>query len=770
MPHESLKLIPGVDQNRTPALNEAGISDSNLIRFMPDRQGIALPQKIGGWEAYGTGWSPMTSTVRAMHAWADTSGLDHLGIGTEAGLKVGSPSAAPADITPQITTADIAVNFSTTAGSSIVTVTDTGSNATSSESIFINTHISVGGLILFGYYPCIPQAANTYQIVATNILGTAVNATSTASPGSVASFATTSGSQTVTVTLNNHGFVVGANYTVLVATTVGGISIYGNYTVVSVPSSNTFTIYAANSASSTASVSINGGHAQIVYYVGLVAPPVPAGYGSGSYGSGEFGSGVTTSGNRTFTILTASWAAGVATVTISSSFYTVAVGSVLTISGVTPSGYNKVNAVVTASAPGTFSYALTSNPGVGTGGTATALSWFFDPVTDWSLDNWGEDLIACPHMGGIFYWAPTSSTIPAAAVVVPNAPPVNEGAFVAMPERQIVAYGSTFTGIQDPMLVRWTDLGDFSKWVGTVTNQAGSYRISKGSKIVGGMQGPQQGLIWTDIGLWSMQYINLPNVYSFNEIASGCGLIGRKAAAAMSGSVYWMSQSQFFKLSGGGVEVIPCPIWDVIFQDIDLTNAQNIRCAPNSRFGEIAWYYPVLNADGTPGTGVPTKYVKFNTLLNAWDFGTLTRTAWIDQSVLGAPIGAGVVGSTFPIYQHETGNDANGSAIEAYVQTGFFALSDGDLKSFVDQVWPNMKWGQYGSSNQNAQVKLTFYTADYPDQTPVVYGPFTVNRFSTFIEPRFRARLVSIRISSDDVGSFWRLGNIRYRFQPDGKF
>ena len=771
MPHQTLKLIPGVDQNRTEALNEAAISDSNLIRFVPDRQGIALPQKLGGWQAYGEGWSPMTSVVRALHAWADTSGVNRIGVGTEANLLVGLPETPPSVINPQFYTADVALGFTTTTGSSIVSVADTGSNVTSYGSIFIKTHISVGGVILFGYYPCTANTANSYSIIARNILGIPVKATSADTPGAVAQFVTAAGSQAVTVNLNSHGFPVGGTYPILVPTTVGGVLLSGNYIVQTVINENSFTILAGTSASSTATVSINGGNAQIIYYVGLTSYPLPVGYGAGNYGAGGYGSGVSTTGNRTFTIATLSAVGLTATAVLSGSSYTIPLGATVTVAGVTPNTYNAANAVVTASSSGSFSYVLPAAPAAYiSGGTATVSTWPFSSVTDWSLDNWGEDLIACPQGGGVFYWAPTSASFPDDAVVMPNAPLINEGAFVAMPARQVVAYGSTFTGIQDPMLVRWTDLGNFTKWVGTVTNQAGSYRISTGSRIVGGLQGPQQGLLWTDVSLWSMQDINLPNVYSFNEIASGCGLTGKKAAGVMSGVVYWMSQSQFFKLGGGGVETIPCPIWDVIFQEIDFSNDNNIRCAPNSRFGEIAWYYPVLNPDGTSGTGEPTRYVKYNTLMNAWDYGDLTRTAWIDQSLLGPPLGAGISDGAYPIYQHEIGNDAGESAMNSYIQTGYFALNEGDVKSFLDQVWPDMKFGQYGSENQNAQVQITFFVADYPGQVPLQYGPFTMNQFSTYITPRFRGRLVSIRVSSDDVGSFWRLGNIRYRFQPDGKF
>jgi hypothetical protein len=329
-----------------------------------------------------------------------------------------------------------------------------------------------------------------------------------------------------------------------------------------------------------------------------------------------------------------------------------------------------------------------------------------------------------------------------------------------MPQRQIVAYGSTFNGIKDPLLVRWCDIGNFTSWVGTVSNQAGSFRIPKGSRIVSGLQGPQQGILWTDLSVWSMQYIGLPLVWSFNEIGTGCGLIGRKAAATLSGTIYWMSQSQFFSLGGSGVSPIPCPIWDVIFQDIDENNVDRVICATNARFGEVTWYYPTIGSGG-----IPTKYVKYNTLLGQWDFGDLTRTAWIDQSVLGPPIGAG---EDRVIYQHEVTQDADGAPINAYIQTGYFALQEGDLKTFVDQMWPDMKWGLYGGT-QNAQVKITFYVVDYPGQTPKV-SEHLVTRNTTFITPRIRGRLVAIRIESNDLGSFWRLGNIRYRLQPDGKF
>lgn len=761
MPHASLKLIPGVDQNRTPALNEAAISVSNLIRFTADRQGVALPQKLGGWTRYIP--QATTAIARALWAWSDTNSSQYLAVGCEDGIFTIS-NGDLVNRSPQVYSATIPMSFNTTINTNEVEIDDTGSNITNYDSVFISTHVSIGGLIVFGFYSTEASTANRYSIFETNIIGIPVLATSTVSAGgAVATFTTASSTPSVTVTLNNHGFSVGDTFPVLVSTTVGGVTLYGNFDVKSVTSANAFVITAPNSATSAATVSINGGLPRITYYIGQNFVPASIGYGAGGYGSGGYGSGVSTSNTgRSFATTNATCVGTTATVSFTGN-YVVPAGSQVTVAGVTPTGYNGTWTVTasTAGATSTVSFTIPSTLSAQTvAGTISISVWgFVGPASDWSLDNWGEYLIANPVSGPIYYWNPSDGG--QYSNIVPNAPTVNEGCFVAMPERQIIAYGSTFTGIQDPLLVRWCDTSNFTSWVGTVSNQAGSFRIPKGSRIVGGIQGPQQGLLWTDLAVWSMQYINLPLVWSFNEVGNGCGLIGRKAAASMSGTIYWMSQSQFFTLSGGGVNPLPCPIWDVVFQDLDADYVDRIRCATNSRFGEVSWFFPTIGSGG-----IPNRYVKYNTLIGQWDYGDLARTAWLDQSVLGAPIGAS---QDRLILQHETSTNADGAAMNSYFETGYFTLQDGDMQTFVDQLWPDMKWGYYDGT-QSANVLITFYVTDYPGQTPRVYGPYTVTQATTFITPRFRGRLVKVRVESNDVGSFWRLGNIRYRLQPDGKF
>jgi hypothetical protein len=350
------------------------------------------------------------------------------------------------------------------------------------------------------------------------------------------------------------------------------------------------------------------------------------------------------------------------------------------------------------------------------------------------------------------------------AQAIVNGPPASNGMFVAMPQRQIICWGSSFYGLIDPLLVRWCDVNNFNTWIAQITNQAGSFRLSSGAEIRGGMQTPQQGLLWTDIELWSMQYIGQPLVYGFNKIGQGCGLVAKwsKAYCSLNGVVYWMGAEQFFALSSQGVQPVPCPIWDVIFQNLDKANLRKITCAANSLFQEVTWYYPVSG-----GNGEVSAYVRFNAILDSWDFGTLGRSAWTDVSVMGAPIGYDP--SAGYIYQHEISPDADGTAMAPSFTTGYFALADGDQKIFLDEFWPDMKWGFYGGS-PSATVQLSFNVVDFPGQTPTVYGPYSVTQQTTWINPRLRGRLCSITISSNDLGSFWRLGLPRYRIQPDGRY
>ena len=681
-----LRLVSGANTEETAALNEnGGITQTNLIRFQPDPAGGAiLAQKLGGWSKFNS--SVMAAVVRALWAWEDIDDGAHLALGTQVypnGLRsqlAVITGGTLTDITPiQAFSSIISPTIVATIGSAAITITDAVTTGiTDVCSVYIPIHTAVGGIVLFGLYPCDPDGfsgGSSYTVYARDILGNLMPATTTAGP-TFPVFHAITGSNVLTVTLTNHGFGAGQTFPVLGVPIVGGdIGLHGNHIIQSIVDANNFTI---------------------------VTPVAATATGAYPYGEGLF-------------------------------------------------IYNGLGAIPASAVP------IKSQ--------------------DWTLDNFGEDLIACPTTTTtnilaeipyqpIYLWSPETQLT---AAVIPQAPPVNDGIFVAMPQRQIVAWGSTQTGIQDPLLINWSDVNNPYQWIALVTNQAGSYRIPKGSRIVGCLQGPQQALIWTDIDVWSMQYIGPPLVYSFNEIGSGCGMIARKAAGFLNGICYWMGPSQIYTLSGDGVLPLPCPVWDVIFQNLKAGNDANgipyvsrIRFAANSRFNEIQWFYPSAN-----GTGEVDSYVKYNVVLGLWDYGSLGRSAWVDQSVLGPPIGADPVANL--LYQHETSNDADGQAMLPSFQTGYFTIAEGDFKTFIDLIWPDFKWGQY-SQAQTAQVQITFLVVNYPGDTPTAYGPYTVTQATKYFNTRLRGRLVAIKISSSDLGSFWRIGALRYRYAPDGKF
>jgi hypothetical protein len=667
---------------------------------------------------------------------------------------------------------------------------------------------------------------------------------------------TATGNNIVTITMPEHGYLVGQTFPILNQVNVGGISLFGNYIVQTVSNSYTFTISGNSSAASSVrcylnSLSITGGTS--------TTSAVTLTFGNSSYTQPLVTT--TSASSSTTTAVTLSWTTPI---------YPFQVGQTILVSGISsPSVWNGTF-VVTGSTTTSVTYAL-SGTAYGSGGaggsvinapfnigasinvngiltpatwngnftvtgvTATsvtyalsgaALAWSsggvisdiggdldlvyilgvvassaqlgwgvggwgiggwgagYTPLTsisgdainasNWSLANYGQILAAIPigftpisfqapaylAYQPILIWDPTSNqNYPS---VLTAGPPTSNGVLAAMPQRQLVAWGSSFSGIVDPLLVRWCDVNNLNVWVAQITNQAGSYRLTTGSVIIGAKQVSQQIVLWTDIGVWTMQYIGAPLVYSFNEVGKGCGLIGRHAAGVMNGVTYWMGPKGWFTLSGNGIQPMQSPVWDFVFGQLDLANQGNIVCATNSMFQEVSWYFPVSG-----GNGYPTAYVKYSTLSGTWDYGYLDRSAWIDNSVLGPPIGFST--SNNLLFQHEISPDANSAAMNPSFTTGYAAVADGDYKVFIDQWWPDFEFGYKGQS-QNANVTVTFNAVDYPGQTPTTYGPYTVNSMNTFITPRIRARLLSITVSSSDVGTWFRMGKNRYRYTIDGKY
>lgn len=715
MPYQTIRLQPGINTDATPALNEGGWSECNLVRWTS-----GLPQKLGGWARFIP--STFNSPIRDLHGWligtsAVSSSTFHredayLAVGAKSGLFIYGRDASGlysiSTITPEMRSQDIPqASFSTVGptpgpATSIVTVTATASNLSNYSTVNLTTPVSVGGLLLVGPYSVLNViTANSFTIDAAAgvpYVGlTPPVATATVTNGGVVpSFTTVANSTLVTVNFANHGQFKFDEVQFTMPTTVGGITIVGAYIVYDVTNANAYRILVPDAAASAATVSMNSAQAHFDYWV-VVTPSAPGlGWSQG------FWSGV----DSPPTIAPGGWSTG-------------------TASSVTP---------------------------------GTPIS----NVANWHLGNWGVILIACQEEGPLFFWHPKFGFDNAR--IIAAAPAINHGMFIATPQQMIIAYGSTIDNIHDPLLVRWCDVGNFDVWNAMSTNQAGSYRISEGNELVGGMQNAQRGLLFTDISVWSMDYIGAPLIWSFNKIAQGCGLIGPHACTKMFGVAYWMSDGNFFALDGNGVQPIPCPVWDVVFQDLDADNTHKCVAAANSSFNEIAFYYPSISG----GTGECDKYVKLTIDGNTWDYGTLPRSAWLDAGVLGQPIGGTPDGY---VYQHEVSPDADGVAMNSYIKSGWVMLTEGDPVAFVDLIVPDMRYGIRSVPN-SAQLYMQVETADWPRHGTVptyVHGPFPFSAGRKWINLRARGRMVRFQIGSSDVGSFWRLGNMRYRGSVDGR-
>lgn len=653
---------PGINVQFTPALNEGGWSDCNLIRF---RDG--LPESIGGWQRASD--DVIVGTARCLMAWQDLTAYPYLGIGTEQRLLVYTPGVIN-DITPLRATANQAPSFDTTSGLTSVTVNDAGHGATAGDWVRIVNVIAVGGLLLQGFY--LVQSvtnANAYVITA------ATAATATVAAGGVAArFYTTNTLTSVTVNLPAHGYAVTELFTVNISTVVGGITFSGEYAVQSVTDANNFVITSTSAASSTANGYEHAGNVRIEYLLGagLANSVLQTGWGTGAWGSGPWGISSSTAG--------------------------------------------------------------------------------VSPLRQWSMDAWGEILLAAPSDGSVYAWDPSGGFAPASLVA--TAPTINTQILVATPQRQLVCLGAEVLGVQDPLLIRYSDVDDYTAFTATVTNQAGSNRLPSGSAIIGGLAFDLNVLIWTDADMWSMQYQGLPFVYGFNKVATNCGLIAQRAVATMGSRLYWMSGKGFFESTGSGAQQLDCSVWDFVFKDLDQLQTDKIFAASNTLFNEVFWFFPSAS-----GSGEVDSYVKFNTLERVWDKGTLPRTAWVDKSVFGAPIAAD---ENALLQQHETGETADGAMLESWVQSGDVALTQGQTLITIDRVLADMRLSVGGA------VDVTISALNYPNVTAWTKGPYEVDETSTFFRPRIKGRRANFKIEAKTLATFWRLGRMQYEWSLAG--
>ena len=392
----------------------------------------------------------------------------------------------------------------------------------------------------------------------------------------------------------------------------------------------------------------------------------------------------------------------------------------------------------------------------------------------WSLDNFGEDLIATV-LNASTYIKDISGSIDARATALSNAPTASRFSLVSTDTRHLMIFGTETTigtpASQDDLLFRFSDREDATDYTPVATNEAGSLRISDGSRIVGAVKSSGQILVWTDTSLHGVQFVGTPFTFGLRQLGANCGLIAQHAAIEVNGRAYWMSDNSFY-MYDGVVKKMPCSVQDYVFDDLSYTNRNDIACGINTAFNEIIWYYPSASATAID------RGVAYNYLEGTWYTVNLGRTTWLGAYVYENPIATeysasltanvstilGLTAGASYLYEHESGNNqADGTALPAFLTTGSVEIADGDELMSVSRLVPDF-------DNLANTMTATLTLEQYPQSAANVTTTGSITSTTEKIDVRGRGRAVKIKYETNTVDdTAWRLGSTKLQLRPDGR-
>jgi hypothetical protein len=437
----------------------------------------------------------------------------------------------------------------------------------------------------------------------------------------------------------------------------------------------------------------------------------------------------------------------------------------------------------------------TSTWGDSTWGTERATSDVTLDPGNWSLDNFGEVLVATIFNGETFTWdagATSARTTRASKSTSGFSTSANPTAtrftLVSDRDRHLFHFGTETTigtpATQDPMFVRFSNQEDLNTYNPTATNTAGTFRLDTGNKIQAALQGKDYVFVLTDNAAYVIQFVGPPFTFSVRQVGTNCGCIGQHAASYVNGAIYWMSNEGGFFMYDGTVKALPCLVEDFVFTTqngnlgLNFNSSDVIFSSPNSLFTEVNWFYP------KSGSSQIDRCVTYNFQENVWTTSSLDRTSYQDQGVFNKPYATDYESTTTPVfpdilgitnrygasiyYAHEVGNDQINStgttSINAFIRSGDFDIDDGEFFMSMKRFMPDYKF-LVGNS------KVTLFISDFPSDTQASssLGPFTITSSTDKVDTRARARLLSIKIECDAVGETWRYGSFRLDAQPDGR-
>jgi len=739
MPLQKLQFRPGIDRETTSYTNEGGWYDCDKVRF---RQG--MPEKIGGWTRLSS--NSFLGSCRALHTWATLSLNNYLGVDTsqkyyiEEGeaffditpirqitdtLKGISISVEGVEATASVGETTVEVNLETVTGLEATTAIGTVGVITNQDMTVVigNGLTGLSMFTLLGDVDMVPD--NTTVTIegfeATGTLGYVVPSSSTSD--SQIDFSATDGSSTINVSEPDHGAVLGDFVTFSSAVGLGGNItadiLNQEYKIESIVNDNNYTIIAREVAP-LSDITVDGQYT-----------PTPVLANSSDTGDG----GRATTAN-----------------------YQINIG---------------IDSAVFGDGWGAGVWSR------GAWGSAADVNVVTDTLRLWSHDNFGEDLIINVINGGIYYWdASQQRPLTKRAVQLSDlagadgVPTIATKIIVSDVDRHVIAFGcDSFAepGVQDPLLIRFSDQENPAVWRPTATNTAGDLIISRGSKIVTAQETRQQILVFTDKSLHAMQYIGAPFTFGVSMLSENITISGAKAAVAIEDVVYWMGLDEFYVYTGA-VQKLPCTVKDYVFSDFNFEQREKVIASSNSSFSEAWWFYPSANSSNID------KYVVFNYQQNIWYYGSLARTAWIDRGINSNPVAAS---PDSYLYTHESGFDDGStnpaSAITAYVESSQFDLGEGDSFAFVRRIIPDITFRNSTATTPSADMTLkarNFPGGNYlqtSDSGISRSASVPVEQFTQDANIRIRGRSMTLKVSSEDTGVTWRLGSPRIEIRPDGR-
>ena len=403
--------------------------------------------------------------------------------------------------------------------------------------------------------------------------------------------------------------------------------------------------------------------------------------------------------------------------------------------------------------------------------TSTGASDFTSQITQWSLDNFGEDVVANRRGSSIYLYDTDASATPLRATLVSgatNSTPTTVNSIIVSPnDRHLICLGSNQfnttaspTGTFDPMTVRWSNQEDITNWVPSLSSTAGETVLTDGTEIVGGVRSRNAINIWTDNSLWTMTFVGPPFTFQFQQLGSNCGLIAPHAAVDYDGISVWMGYDNFYVFDGQ-VKNLDCTVRRFIFDRLNRDQKDKIFCGINSEFKEVIWLYPSKDSDECDS------YVIWSPSENYWTYGSSIFTTFADKTVFGNTITTGVTAGGNNLYNNEPAGvfTENGQPQSSFIESADFDMADGNEIMFLSRVIPDF------TLNDGA-LTFSIKTKDFPEsptEREKPQPPHTITNSTVKIDMRARGRQGRIRVSCNAANTSWRWGSVRLAIQPDGR-